>query len=222
MSKWSIRIKSRMKELEMTQETLALKMGVTRSAITHYLADRRVPPLRQFQKLAAILKVDPAWLQFGTTEENKENFKKTHQSEKLEPSAHRIPLLSWEQVSEFIGATKISRVSIKEYLQDFYTDKSRRYALRVKGDAMTAHLGNSKSFHEGDVIIVDPERNAQHGNYVIALLPQSKAATFKQYVIDGDITYLKPLNPQYPITPIDGSTHICGVVVNCINSITSD
>jgi SOS-response transcriptional repressor LexA len=123
-------------------------------------------------------------------------------------------LLHWEQVSQFIGATKIASSEIKEYLQDFYTDKTHWYALRVKSDAMTTS-GNNKSFHENDMIIIDPEKNATHGNYIIALLPRAKEATFKQYVVDGGIKYLKPLNPQYPITQIDTSTHICGVVVGC-------
>lgn len=218
MSSWTTRIKSRMKELGMTQETLAQKMGVTRGAVTHYLAGRRVPPLRQFQKLAAILKADPAWLQFGTPNESKHNSKNvTSKKEKSEPTQSRLPVLSWEQVSEFMGTTKITRDEINEYLSDFYTDKSHWYALRIKGDAMTAPLGNSRSFHEGDIIIVDPEKNATHGNFVIAILPYSKEATFKQYVVDGGVRYLKPLNPQYPITQINESTHIYGVVVKCVS-----
>jgi SOS-response transcriptional repressor LexA len=217
MNSWATRIKSRMKEMGITQEMLANKMGMTRGAITHYLAGRRVPPLRQFQKLAAILKADPAWLQFGTHSESKLNKKIGAKNENKEENKNRIPLLSWEQVSEFIGSTKIAEHMVKEYLPRFYADQSRWYALRIKGDAMTSPLGNSRSFHEGDVIIVDPEKNATHGNYVIALLPNSKEATFKQYVIDGGVKYLKPLNPQYPITKIDDSAHICGVVVKSIS-----
>lgn len=65
MNTWASRIRERMSELQLTQEELANKLGVTRGAITHYLSGRRVPPLRQFHKLAAVLKTDPAWLQFG-------------------------------------------------------------------------------------------------------------------------------------------------------------
>lgn len=213
---WVTRIKLRMKELGMTQETLALKMGVTRGAVTHYLAGRRVPPLRQFQKLAAILKADPAWLQFGTIEENQSSKKISQKKEKIEPIYNRIPLLSWTQVSEFVDATKISSDEIKEYLPDFYTQKSHWYALHIIGDAMIAP-SNGRSFHEGDIIIIDPQKTATHGNYVVALLPGSKEATFKQYVIDGGVRYLKPLNPQYPIAQIDESTYICGIVIRCIS-----
>ena len=38
-------------------------------------------------------------------------------------------------------------------------------------------------------------------------------ATFKEYVEDAGIRYLKPLNPQYPTIKMDETMHICGVVV---------
>ncbi len=208
-----------MKELGMTQEMLANKMGITRGAVTHYLAGRRVPPLKQFQKLAAVLKADPAWLQFGTAAEGKHSVKKPEaKNVKSELTKDRLPIVTWEQASQFIGSTKITDNEIKQYLPDFFTDKPHWYALRVKGDTMTTPLGNSRSFHEGDVIIIDPKKNAAHGNYVVAILPRAKEATFKQYVVDGGVRYLKPLNPQYPIVKIEDSTHICGVVVGCLIS----
>lgn len=84
--------------------------------------------------------------------------------------------------------------------------------MRVKGDSMTAPLSHSKSFHEGEIIIVDPDKHVTNGNYVITVLPSSNEAIFKQYVVDGGVRYLKPLNPQYPIIQIDENTSICGVV----------
>jgi SOS-response transcriptional repressor LexA len=100
----------------------------------------------------------------------------------------------------------------------FYIDKPHWYALRIKGDAMTAHLGNNISFREGDIIIIDPGKTPVHGNFIIALLPRAKEVTFKQYVIDGGIRYLKPLNPQYPLVEIDQSTFVCGVVMQHLNN----
>lgn len=220
MNTWTARIRSRMEALSMTQERLAHKMGLTRGAITHYLAGRRVPPLQQFKKLAAVLKADPAWLQYGTSVKEKMGYlaaKETVKKGEIHTLQKRIPLLTWEQVAEWIDVTKLACDEIKEYVPHFYTDQLHWYALRVKGDAMTAPLGNSKSFHAGDMIIIDPTKKAMHGNNVIALLPRSKEVTFKEYVIDGGVHYLKPLNPQYPIVQISESTHICGVVVACIN-----
>ena len=204
MNTWEERVKSRMKELGLTQEMLAQKMGITRGAVTHYLAGRRVPPLKQFHKLAAVLKVDPVWLQYGVANITKNE--KSIKEKKL------IPLLSWQQAAKY----PLPKNEIKEFVPHFYTDQSHWYALRIKGDAMTTPSGHHKSFRENDIIIVDSEKEAIHGSYIIALLPKSKEVTFKQLAIDGGISYLKPLNTQYPVVQIDKNTQIFGVVVNCI------
>ena len=108
MNAWATRLKSRMKELKITQAILAEKMGVTRGAVTHYLSGRRVPPLSQFQKLAAILKIDPAWLQYGTGK-TADNTQLQHQKiiTKNELIEKPIPIISWEQAAEFTDITKI-------------------------------------------------------------------------------------------------------------------
>ena len=67
MESWLTRMKQRMNELAMTQEVLANKIGITRSAVCHYLAKRREPTFKQFEKLAAALECEPAWLQYGVT-----------------------------------------------------------------------------------------------------------------------------------------------------------
>lgn len=215
MNTWASRIRSRMKELNMTHEELASKLDVTRGAITHYLSGRRVPPLRKFQKLATILKADPAWLQFGSTN--------AIEPDKLKPTksnAHRpIPVLTWKQAADY-DAGSSSKKAANESLPHFFTDQPHWYALPVKGDAMTASLGQQKSFCEGEMLIVNPDKEPTHGDFVIAVLPKAKDATFKQYVEDGGIRYLKPLNPQYPLTQLDKSTSICGVVVSCLSLFT--
>jgi SOS-response transcriptional repressor LexA len=215
MQNWSTRLKDRMKALKMTQEILAGKMGVTRGAITHYLSERRTPSLLQFKKLSAVLKTDPAWLQYGlsTTQEPKSK------NEKSETKRYPLPILPWNTIADFIDTRKRS-AEIEEWVPHFFTDQPHWYALRVTGDSMKAPTGNSKSFHEGDLIIVDPDKTAAHGSYVVAMLPRAKEATFKQYVVDGGVGYLKPLNPQYPMVPINDATHVCGVIVECLGAIS--
>ncbi len=213
MSDWTLRIKSRMKELDMTQEMLASKMSITRGAITHYLSGRRVPPLKQFQKLAAILKVDPAWLQYGTTN-SKETVKNDNKKEKSERT-YPIPLLAWDQVADFIKG-KIPVNQKQEFVSHFFIDNLNCFALKVKGDAMTTP-GSGKSFYEEEIIIIDSSQVAAHGDYIIALLPHTKELTFKQYVIDGGVSYLKPLNPQYPLSTIEKGTKIIGIIKNKIS-----
>lgn len=221
MNTWESRIKSRMKELEMTQEELANKLGITRGAVTHYLAGRRVPPLNQFQKLAHVLKVDPAWLQYGVASSEHKSTAKNILKHEATIAHYLIPIFSWKQAAERLSANQLRVKGNFEYIPHFYTDQSHWYALRVQGDAMVSANG-LKSFHEGDLIIVDTDKEVKYGDFVIAVLPNAKEATFKQYMIDGGVKYLKPLNTQYPLIAIDAKVILTAVVVKSINhSITS-
>ena len=47
---------------------------------------------------------------------------------------------------------------------------------------------------------------------MVVALDDTNQATFKQLVIDGARRYLKPLNPRYPIIPVERDARICGVV----------
>lgn len=78
------------------------------------------------------------------------------------------------------------------------------FALRVQGDSMEPR------FTEGMILIVEPELDAQHGDYVI-VKNGSEETTFKQLIKDGADYFLKPLNERYPIKPLGGAT-IIGVV----------
>lgn len=77
---------------------------------------------------------------------------------------------------------------------------------------MTAPSG--LSIPEGTVILVDPEVEAVSGKLVVAKLESENEATFKKYVVDAGHRYLKPLNPQYSMIPINGNCRIVGVVVD--------
>ncbi|OGT63254.1 MAG: hypothetical protein A3E85_06080 [Gammaproteobacteria bacterium RIFCSPHIGHO2_12_FULL_45_12] len=214
MSTWANRIRLRIKELGLTQEELAAKLGITRGAVTHYLACRRVPPLAQFHKIATVLKTTPAWLQFGVSPSDTKAATPSNNT-KVDKVYNRVPIISWEQAAKNHDGRTIIEAKNSEHLPHFYTDQAHWYALRVKGDAMTTSSGD-KSFHDGDIIIIDVERKPKHGDFVIAILPQTKELTFKQYVLDGGTQFLKPLNQQYPMIKIQDSNCIRGVITHNI------
>lgn len=66
------------------------------------------------------------------------------------------------------------------------------FALRVNGDSMLPE------FEDGEVIVVDPSRKPESGDYVVAGLSGDNEATFKQLKISGKKTILHALNPAYP------------------------
>lgn len=215
LSGWQDRIKQRLKALGMTQETLAKKIGITRSAICHYLAGRRIPSLSQFSKLAKVLESDPGWLQYGT--EEKPSREKISE---FISSMHPLPLLSWEEAPKFRGTHRINPTDIKEWVPNYFTQANSFAGLRIKGDAMTSPNGLSKSFHEGDIIVVDYRIGANPGDFVLVHTPDTNEVTFKQYVVDGGVRYLKPLNPQYPTIPVTDKHNLIAVFSYCISPKT--
>lgn len=211
---WPERVKQRMKELSLTQEMLAKQMEVTRGAIAHYLGGRRVPPTKQFQKLAKILQTDPIWLQYGIDPAKYPEAAKAYKLE-IDPlnSITPIPILTWKQIAETSDLEDIDKIKQVEYIPHLYTDELGHYALRVKGDAMTATSGHITSFREGDIIQVDQAAQPRHNDYVVIVLPDAKEATFRQYIIEGGERYLKPINTQYPLIKVDDKVRFCGVVI---------
>lgn len=122
-----------------------------------------------------------------------------------------LPLISWVQAGAWAEAADPYHVGDFERLIPVTRRYSNRaYCLRVKGDSMQAESG--PSFPEGAIIVVEPLLEPKHGSFVIVRLEDSKEATFKQLIIDGDRRYLKPLNHRYPVMQITGEATFCGVV----------
>lgn len=94
-----------------------------------------------------------------------------------------------------------------------YEAKGPAFWLEVAGDSMTAPAGVRPSIPEGTLVLVDTGIEATPGKLVVAQLDESNEATFKKLIVDGGQKYLKPLNPAYPLIPINGNCRIIGVAV---------
>lgn len=204
MSNWIGRLKLKMKELNLTQEELAKKLGVTRSAIAHYVQGTRHPPLKQFVKLAHVLHTEPGWLQFGKSSTESTQISPKHNKQKL----NRIPILEWDQILSFNPNTLSSK---QQYLNYCDLNQTNCYAVQIKGDSMVSSSENS--FNPGDYVIIDPHKEPAHGQFVLVCPEKKKEAILRQYIEEGGSTYLKPLNIHYPITEFKQQTKICGVVI---------
>ena len=74
-----------------------------------------------------------------------------------------------------------------------YSDQKARnlFAVRVVNDSM------EPDFHEGDVLIVNPNLEAQSGDFVIAKLRADNEVTFKKLIRHDRLIILRPLNSRY-------------------------
>ncbi len=116
----------------------------------------------------------------------------------------KVPLISFVQAGEFAEVIDNFQPGDGEDWIDVTCPVNRHtFALRIVGDSM------DPDFPEGMIIVVEPEMQAEPGDYVVA--KNGDDATFKQLIRDGADWYLRPVNPRYPIKPL-GSSRIIGVV----------
>lgn len=128
----------------------------------------------------------------------------------------RVPLISWIQAGAFQGVEDMFRPEDADEWVDIYDThvSDNTFALRVSGDSMVSQIPGDLSFPPGTVLIVDPNKGASAGDYVIAKDVVTQQATFKKLAHDAGRWFLKPLNNSYPTIEIDDpAIRVIGKVV---------
>lgn len=122
-----------------------------------------------------------------------------------------VPLISWIQAGSWNEASDPFQPGEAEsYVASMKPHSGRAYALRVRGDSMTAPYG--KSYPAGSIIIVEPERRSpNNGERIIAKLVGSDEVTFKVYKEEDGRRWLQPLNPSHE--PIREPFKVLGTVI---------
>ncbi|HEX2892278.1 S24 family peptidase, partial [Vineibacter terrae] len=115
------------------------------------------------------------------------------------PTARMVPLINavqagrWTEVADPYPAGHGS-----DYVPAYRQLGPHAFALRIKGDSM------EPQFHEGDIIIVDPDIEPMPGNFVVAKISRDQEATFKKFRLRSEgrptrqTIELVPLNPDWP------------------------
>jgi SOS-response transcriptional repressor LexA len=209
------RITQRMAELNLSEGELGRRSGVPQPTI-HRIATNAVASPRQenVEKIAKALKVSSDWLWKGGIQKETSH---TGPDANIEPGPAikgYVPLISWVQAGAWCEISDVRTLDDAEiWLPCAASHSPQSYALRVRGLSMF-NQHERRSFRDGDIIFVDPAKDAENGSLVIAKLMDSQEATFKQLVMEGSRRFLKPLNPAWPdpIIELDGDAMICGVV----------
>lgn len=210
--RWQDLAKSRMKEVGMTQEQLAEALGMTQGGLGHWLNGRREPNLEVIAKIFKILQM-PGFVvdADGAVSDARADHNVSFHA--MNESKGSYPVISWVSAGDWMEAVEpYHRRAIERWYDTTVECSEDSFWLDVRGDSMTSPAG--LSIPEGMVILVDPQVEPINGKLVVAKLDGDNEATFKKLVIDAGQRFLKPLNPQYPIIPINGNCRIIGVVVD--------
>ncbi|MCA6221912.1 LexA family protein [Photorhabdus antumapuensis] len=202
------RIKLRRKELKLTQRELGKLVGVSHVAISQWEKEDTEPKGDNLLALSSALGYSAAYILKGEKDDSSNvSFLK------LNKTRGEYPLISWVCAGNWSEAVEpYHRKAVDDWYETTVNCSNESFWLEVKGDSMTSQSG--LSIPEGMMILVDPEVAPASGKLVVAKLEQENEATFKQYIVDAGQHYLKPLNPQYRMIPINGNCKIIGVVVD--------
>lgn len=122
-----------------------------------------------------------------------------------------VPLISWVKAGDWMeAADPLQPGDAEKWLPCPVNHGSRAFALRVRGDSMTAPYG--RTYPEGCIIFVDPERRSPiNGERIIAKLSGTDEVTFKVYKEEDGRLWLQPLNPSH--LPIREAFKVLGTVI---------
>ncbi|QKV66491.1 helix-turn-helix domain-containing protein [Pseudomonas sp. 43A] len=132
----------------------------------------------------------------------------------LQPSREpkEYPLVSWVIAGDWAeSCDNFHPGDADEWIASTENAGENGFWLNVRGDSMTCN-GNP-SFPEGSRILVQPEADVISGKYYVVKL-ESGESTFKQYIEDAGMKYLRPLNPNYRTIQIEGDCKFIGRVID--------
>ncbi len=143
---WIDRVKHQMKEMGVSQVSLAKSLCCTRGAVGHYLSGRRHPNLRQLKQIAEILHIEPGWMLFGNVNnavhETGQTYKVTN---------HNRSIVLRGSTKTGIGADVIGQVVIP-------SDPANTFALSVIGTDWAPRV------HDGEILILTSDFKPQPGD----------------------------------------------------------
>lgn len=196
---------------------LARYLGISRSSVSAWMTGTtKTIENKNAYGVAAYFNVNPKWVMLGVGKKNHESLKIFRNP--LTRKQHEIiyiPLIDWNDILLWLDGTMIDNA--KE-IQDWFPCQQSSFgpstfALRVDNDAMTSPYPGQRSYPEGGIIYVDPDKELKQGCRVVVRLNDG-SVIFREYRADGNRTVLKSLNPQYASieAPSNQELEILGVV----------
>ena len=209
------RLTTAMERSGITQAELARACGVKPPSVNGWLSGKsKFLRGENLLKAAAVLGVSQQWLATGEGPMAAAVAPSGSSNVELGPDVKgRVPLVSWVQAGAWCEAcTPVDVSEVERWLDCPVPHSKSTFVLRVRGDSMTAPTGNARTYPEGCLIFVDPERRSPvNGDRIVACLEGCNEVTFKVFKDEDGRRWLQPLNPSHE--PIREPFKVLGTVI---------
>lgn len=171
------------KRNNLSQNELAQKLGLAASTIGMYETGKREPNIETLEAIADYFNVDMNFL-LGEPENIIKKIGGVPYT-----TSKRIPILGYISA----GLPLYAEEHIEGYTYTDLNHGSEYFALRVKGDSMTA-----AQIFDNNILIVRKQSTVENGEIAVVIV-DGENATVKRFYQKGDIVTLSPqsLNPQH-------------------------
>ena len=171
------RIKERRKQLGISADLLAEKVGVSRSTVFRWeRGDIEKVPGDTLLPIAKALGVTPAFLM---------GWEETASNITPLPRMGTVPLIG----AIACGSPILAEENIEEYV-DLPKHIRADFALTCRGDSMIG-----ADIHDGDVVYIRQQAQVRSGQIAAVLIDDE--ATLKRVYLNGETVVLQPENPSY-------------------------
>jgi len=178
------RMKQRRKEIGLSAEKVAERLGVSPATIYRYeKGDIEKVPVDIFAELAKILQTTPAYLMGW--EEQPEPKKPT-----IPPGFQPMPEMDWVPLVGRIACG--TPITAEENVEQMVCVPSRwhsTFTLTCKGDSMEPRI------HDGDLVAIRSQPEVEQGE--IAAVRIGEEATLKHVYLHENFIELRPENPAF-------------------------
>ena len=173
-------------ENDISQNELARRVGMAKSAISRYFNKTREFPLNRADQFAKALGLETEYL-LGVSLPSEDTVENRPLPENLKPitKVNRIPIVG----SIAAGKPILAEEDIESYLilnQEYKAD----FALSIRGDSMI-----DAGINDGDLALIIKDRPVTNGD-IYAVLVDGEA-TFKKVYKNDDYLTLQPCNSKY-------------------------
>jgi len=132
----------------------------------------------------------------------------------------QVPLLSSKEITNWISLAEEELDKKRHYPLISVAAKTSQYAFAMQINDSSMEGAAGVSFPKGAIVIADPESIVRDGSYVIVQLEGESDPVFRRCIRDASGTYLKALNPRFPIRKLTSpQTLFCGVVRQMIMEV---